>query len=133
MSWKNRPLIGLSTALILKVIWRAAARATTDGFVLRLVAVVLPVGAGDGVLSDDPGVLDAALLAAVVLGAALLGCALPEAALPEELGPDGGCGVADSGEGVGDTGGSATAGAVETARPTMAPTRTARGRRCMCT
>lgn len=78
--------------------------------------------------------LGAALLGAALLGAALLGGALSlEAVLPGPLGSAVSRGDADGVLGVGDPVGSARAGEVETASVAMAPTRTARGRRCMCT
>jgi hypothetical protein len=137
----------VSIALTFRVSWRAAAaaRAVSAGFLpVEVVPADGPVELLSELLADGVALsaaelrgaelLGAALLAAALLGAALLGGALSlEAVLPGPLGSAVSRGDADGVLGVGDPVGSARAGEVETASVAMAPTRTARGRRCMCT
>jgi hypothetical protein len=137
----------VSTALtfsVSRLAAAAAARAANDGF------LVLGVPSGDGAaepLSESPGdgaelsgaaLLGWALLEWALLESALLGCLLASEAVPPGTFGSAVCwGDADVdagvGEGVGDPFGSAMAVDDETASVAMAPTRTARGRRCMCT
>jgi hypothetical protein len=137
----------VSIALTFRVSWRAAAaaRAVSAGFLpVEVVPADGPVELLSELLADGVALsaaelrgaelLGAALLGAALLGAALLGGALSlEAVLPGPLGSAVSRGDADGVLGVGDPVGSARAGEVETASVAMAPTRTARGRRCMCT
>jgi hypothetical protein len=142
----------VSIALTFRVSWRAAAaaRAVSAGFLpVEVVPADGPVELLSELLADGvalsaaelrgAGLLGAALLGSALLGAALLGAALLggalslEAVLPGPLGSAVSRGDADGVLGVGDPVGSARAGEVETASVAMAPTRTARGRRCMCT
>jgi hypothetical protein len=132
----------VSIALTFRVSWRAAAaaRAVSAGFLpVEVVPADGPVELlsellADGVALSAAELRGAELLGAALLGAALLGGALSlEAVLPGPLGSAVSRGDADGVLGVGDPVGSARAGEVETASVAMAPTRTARGRRCMCT